>query len=517
MAPLTLPLASAAQPAVSDGRAQTAECSGTESFANVLDEQQSGTASSTPGPASANQQYSTKAQPPAGVVQDGQHPLVSGADSAGVPLVQSTLVLPPALAPEFLNLRMTPAQVLTPAYEDTNPTALAGFQPASVGESAVPDDAQVESDDDGAMKMELAASFAGLLFTPQHPQAAPLQIQSGGPDPLHDKAQNEDDAAIAGAMNAPLPNLVPGDAVAMPAAQNVTQSAEVQADDTANEPMDEATFSTTLATGIERMRSSESGVKTQKLESSVPAAVSVREALQQISAAPRTGIQRVAAKNSSIGPEMFAAAADQMSRTRGNTAAPNLRTAQNTELFTAPLRNNFPVESLTVEMDAAITAGDRAVVSAQNPAISFAQQPSDFSVPDATPAQRLVRTTLEAIPRPLTAMNIEIRPEGFGLIQVRVAAPQSRASNWRVEIRTADPAARALLNDNMNELQRGLKTDWISVQPMPGLGGSGSAQAGAEDRNAGGRNGQRQAFYDPQRHPGKRNQQEVFELFSEQK
>jgi len=367
--------------------------------------------------------------------------------------------------------------------------------------------------------LKLAANFTGLLFTPPLVEPAPLHLSAVGVKNEKNRAPSIE-SNLTGIAELPAsaspesaPAISPLETAAMLPSE--TKSSERNEQCLMNDLNCESQFgkpkletNAALLQSIESL--SEPTVKMKKLSFEAP-----RDAVD----AARPELKRLTQMEMAhFGPEIFNATPDQIDVTRTSGTQP-LSDALSSEAFIASVaRTKLPLEAFNSETDTAITAGDRTLVSTQNSLASFAEQAQDVPTPDLAPAQRLVRATLDAIPKPLAAMNIEIQSEGFGPIHVRISVPQAGAANsCRVEIRSADPAARALLTDSLRELQGSLKTDWITVQPLSGPSSTNGSGASAEDKYAGGRDGERRNFYDPQRQPGKRSQQELFELFSEQR
>jgi len=549
MSLMTSPLASAAPQIAPDTRNTASDRSGDNSFAQVLDQHQ---ANADAQPCSTRSpQTQPQAQP-----QTTSNSLPNNAsnspsnDTAGNPSsstntndnassAQDTPAARPAVSDADLSaLLMLPALVATPA--DTCATQKADAASAADGSKATTSsgDGKSDADTDGDVKLELAASFAGLLFTPHQPVQT-MPIATGGQNTNENDADgaNETQPQLASIPAATIPatsgELAMLNALAAADAQPAVEKTKTT--DAADTPKDVVNFSAALAQSTNSTPSTEPAAQTKKLNldgmtAVAPAAISQNDTAD----ASRAQVKPIAAKgNSRFGPEIIRATTDDKSvtRTGGAKAAPGTAgmseavaaavRASRDSLAAAVARNNFPVDSFSSEADAATNAGDRTVVATQNPQTSFASQIPDFSSTpsDVASAQHLIRSTLDAIPKPLAAMNIQIQPEGFGPIQVRVSAPVAGAANaYRVDIRTADPAARALLNDNLRELQGTLKTDSISVQPLSGRSDTGGANgANAGDEKFGGGRGQRQNAFDPNRQQGKRSTQELFELFSEQK
>lgn len=143
--------------------------------------------------------------------------------------------------------------------------------------------------------------------------------------------------------------------------------------------------------------------------------------------------------------------------------------------------------------------------------------PSKFSVEperESTPATMLAGKILEALPKPLQATTIVIRPEGFGTIQIRIS-PESAHSDaaWRITIRTSDPAAHALLSQSVNEIRQNLRSEAVNIvgahstleQPAPAARAS---QEGTLSRDSG--QERRQQF--EQKQSKNRARGEVFEI-----
>src|SRR5208282_194883 len=63
---------------------------------------------------------------------------------------------------------------------------------------------------------------------------------------------------------------------------------------------------------------------------------------------------------------------------------------------------------------------------------------------------------------------IEIRPEGLGIIQIRLSPQNTNdGTAWRVDIRATNPTAQALLSDNLSALRQSLKTESVHVAGPP--------------------------------------------------
>lgn len=117
-----------------------------------------------------------------------------------------------------------------------------------------------------------------------------------------------------------------------------------------------------------------------------------------------------------------------------------------------------------------------------------------------TRAERLLDHTLDAIPNPLRVTTFEIKPEGHGVIRVRISARgEGENAVWRVQINTSDPSARSLLSEHMNELRERLPAENVQVE----LGGANDVRQEVPQRETGGsreRNGeQRQSREEQQR------------------
>jgi len=122
--------------------------------------------------------------------------------------------------------------------------------------------------------------------------------------------------------------------------------------------------------------------------------------------------------------------------------------------------------------------------------------------PTASRAEQLLDHTLDAIPNPLRVTTFEIKPEGHGVIRVRISARgEGEKAVWRVQIQTNDPAARSLLSEHLNELRERLPAENVQVE----LRGANDVRTEVSQRENGGsreRNGeQRQSRGEEQRQP----------------
>jgi hypothetical protein len=91
---------------------------------------------------------------------------------------------------------------------------------------------------------------------------------------------------------------------------------------------------------------------------------------------------------------------------------------------------------------------------------NFPAEPAQESSLPATWVSRI----LDAIPKPLQATTIVIRPEGFGTIQIHInpGLPESNAAA-RITIRTSDPSAHALLKESVGEIRQILKNEAVNI------------------------------------------------------
>ena len=551
MSMTTSPLASATPQSMPDTRNAASDRSGENSFAQVLDQHQANADAQPCAARSTQSQTQTQSQTTANAntnssqnnnTSNSRSNDTSGDSSSSTSTndsnanTQDSPAARPAVSDADLSaLMMLPALMTTPvdtcAAQTPDTTAKTGGSATTTPSG----DAKSETDTDTDVKLELAASFAGLLFTPQQPvQTQPIVAGGQNTNENDSDGANETQQQPNSVSTATVPAISGELAMlnALSAAIAQTATDKQKSAETSDAPKDVVNFSAALAQNTDTAPTAEPAAQNKKLNLDGMTPVAAAAVSQNENTDPaRAQVKAAAAKeNSRFSPEIIRATTDEKSVTRTGDAKAALGTAQavsaamrasRDSLAAAVARNNFPMDSFSSETDAATTAGDRTVVPTQNPQTSFASQIPDFSsaMADVTPAQHLVRSTLEAIPKPLAAMNIQIQPEGFGPIQVRVSAPVAGAANaYRVEIRTADPAARALLNDNLRELKGSLKTDSISVQPMNGKSDAGGANgANAGDEKFGGGREQRQNAFDPQRQQGKRSTQELFELFNEQK
>ena len=224
--------------------------------------------------------------------------------------------------------------------------------------------------------------------------------------------------------------------------------------------------------------------------------------------------------NLKIQPKLSALSADQ----KTEVAASEFLSAVSLEKSPSEVdKDNILQNNLPPGKSSSILASERnsdfgRLFSISSDNVPAAASLRDISSVAPTKAQELTRTILNAIPKPITAMNIEIKPEGFGTIHVRIFSQASGDSpNWRIDIRTSDPAARALLSDSLHELRQSLKTDRVSVQESgatvaaPSSDLRGEAKDGSQER---GRN--QQAFYESNGRRGGRGKQEAFELLTEE-
>ena len=120
--------------------------------------------------------------------------------------------------------------------------------------------------------------------------------------------------------------------------------------------------------------------------------------------------------------------------------------------------------------------------SASNYSVAAPSSFSTDSVQEPAPPATLVGRILEAIPKPLQATTIVIRPEGFGTIQIRIS-PQSAGADgaWRITIRASDPAAHALLKESVNEIRQNLKSDAVNIIGATATETTTGAARGSQD------------------------------------
>jgi len=130
----------------------------------------------------------------------------------------------------------------------------------------------------------------------------------------------------------------------------------------------------------------------------------------------------------------------------------------------------------------------------------------------------LMRATIEALPKPLQAMTIKIRPEGFGTIQIRVVQqPEGSASGpYRVDIRASDSVAHSLLMTHAIELKQSLQVETVQISG-PTMARLMPASETLKDQSTGGGNGSHKgsAQFDFERQGNNRRVQELFELLDE--
>jgi len=391
-------------------------------------------------------------------------------------------------------------------------------------------------DEASTIQLEMAASLAGLLFTPTPPRAMIKKIPEVSVD---ENPSDENLISISTRSNGenditPMPRaffepVQTGDLATWNDPQDVRIPSDAPTELQASPTFDAALISSNESTGTDQQKTTvkvlsvEGGRLTREaptvpdqVNRGVRAAAKVSEMPAETPAPLTRKPAPLVANDIRNRPEFFVAAADETIRTRAVNIAATQVTFGSVAEPDAFSRNNFPLDSSTPEWDAAINAGAGSLTPSHN--LEDASRTEKFQAPVAPQAQRLMRAVSDGIPRPLSAMKIEIQPEGYGPIQIRISAPLAGADTWRVDIRTADPAARALLSNNVTDLQGSLKTEWVTVQNMPGQNTAGSSDNQPQDRNSGGRNSQRQPAYDPDRQQqSKRSQQELFELFAEQK
>lgn len=492
MAPVSMPIANAAPPASPETRNMDEVATNEiNTFASVLGEQQSaGTDSAQEKPLATAEQVDTD---------------TTNAPKA-LPAVETQSVLRPVLnASNFPALLMLPNLATTPSVEIP-----ATGECASADAADHKDETSTIGKDDTSL--ELAASAAGLNFIPQVP-VLPARNQPENSD----QGQLENNNAVGNSPPDLSTDLLTTNTPLASESAAVKHALERKSSDAEPITEDLVSFAAQFAEDSTPEKPEVLLAKALKLETVEPKSILPREKPDFVNETVKTSFAKQ--KTSAFGPEIPSVTADDKSVThmpaRFSAGALNPLAGSLSGIFqTAVAHTNFSRESLAGEPDAAITAVDGFVMPAQNLQVHSTAPNVDFSPPTVSPAQHLIRTTLDSIPKPLSTMNIQIQPEGFGPIQVRVSAPAAGAA--RVEIRTADPAARALLNDNLPELQSSLKTDAISVQPLTArLNADGSNAANAGDERSTGDRGHRQNSSDPQRQPGKQNQQEVFELFGD--
>ena len=132
----------------------------------------------------------------------------------------------------------------------------------------------------------------------------------------------------------------------------------------------------------------------------------------------------------------------------------------------------------------------------------------------ATNAPDVLTHVVDALPKPLQATTITIKPEGYGAITIRVMpTPQDSNAPWRISIRTTDPSAHALLSQNVAELRQNLKGDPSNVlgslKPALQTGATPETPMRQDSQNSKGGQGTRQDFEQRQRN---RSRGYVFEL-----
>jgi len=132
-------------------------------------------------------------------------------------------------------------------------------------------------------------------------------------------------------------------------------------------------------------------------------------------------------------------------------------------------------------------------------------------------ANALVRAISEAIPKPLQATSIEIRPEGFGSIHIRITPTTiNETTTYRIDIRTSDPSAHALLTDNLKDLRQNLSTEFVAVRKMAPVPAAPRSDSGSAFQENSGRNGSRQPAYSSQNQRRNSSQDGQFELPGEE-
>jgi hypothetical protein len=131
-------------------------------------------------------------------------------------------------------------------------------------------------------------------------------------------------------------------------------------------------------------------------------------------------------------------------------------------------------------------------------------------------ATGLMRAVIEALPKPLAPMNIQIHPEGFGTIHIRIVPTVDavNGNSYRVDIRATDNVAHTLLTNHAAELKQELSLESVRI--------SGPARTTApeaqelKDESAG-RNGSQRGSrsFEFERQGGSRRGRELFELLDE--